>query len=571
MPSPPTTSPPVATVLVVDDERVNRTVISRLLQRQFEVVEAADGPSAIARVEAGGVDIVVLDIHMSGMDGYETTRRIKEIAGGRFLPCILMTASNDENLFAHGLLNGADDFLSKPITRSILEAKIEALLRVAAVFRAINDQNQELNLWRARAEQDFGVAQRVFQQVADRGCIDFPGLDVRGLSLEAFNGDIVLAEPSGNGRLRILVGDFAGHGLGAALGALPVSDVFYAMTRQRFPIESLVREIGDKLHRLFPRNLFLAACIAEIDTRHRSVKGWNGGLPDALVLGADGQVCGRIPSRHPALGVLPARAMAPQVTELPLPLGSRFFMYTDGLIEARSADGECFGEERLERQLAGGARSEDWFSSLWEAFQAFRRGTPQDDDVTMLGLRHTDALREALLTKVPHSSTPEGWCEMSVRLFFDASALRDPDPLAALRILFESSPGLALHAPELYTIASELFSNAVDHGVLRLDSRIKAQPDGFDEYYRRREAGLRDLTEGTVSIEFKTSALPGRRCAVIRVSDDGPGIPEDILRASCEPKARSGRGLRLVAELGASIRFADGGRIVEATVPLAEG
>lgn len=558
-----------ATVLVVDDERVNRTVISRLLQRQFKVVEAADGLSAIACVEAGGIDIVVVDIHMSGMDGYETTRRLKEIAGGSFLPCILMTATNDESLFAHGLLNGADDFLAKPITRSILEAKIEALLRVAAVFRAINEQNQELNLWRERAEQDFAVAQRVFQHIADRGCMDFPGLEVRGLSLEAFNGDIVLAESSGNGRLRILVGDFAGHGLGAALGALPVSDVFYAMTRQRFPIESLVREIGDKLHRLFPRNLFLAACIAEVDTRHQSVKVWNGGLPDTLVLDAGGQICGRIPSGHPALGVLPTREIVPRVTELPFPLGSRLLMYSDGLIEARSAAGECFGEERLERQLASAA-STDWFSSLWEAFQAFRLGTPQDDDVTVLGVCHTPELREALLKKLPKSATPDGECEISIQLSFHASALRDPDPLAPLRILFESSPALALQAPELYTIAAELFSNALEHGILRLDSRIKQQPDGFEEYYRRREESLRDLTAGQVTVEFRTNPIPGQRSAILRVSDDGPGVPEDILKAAREPQSRSGRGLQLVSELGASIRFADGGRTVEATLPLAE-
>ena len=557
------------TILVVDDERINRMVIARILQEHFTVIEAESGMAAIALVEAGGVDLVVLDIYMPGLDGYETTRRIKEIAGARVIPIILMTANNDESLLVHGLADGADDFLTKPITRSVIEGKITALLRVAEISRALLERNDELHLWRARAERDFGVAQKLFAHIAERGRFDFPDLDVRGLSLEDFNGDIVLAAPLGAGRLRILVGDFAGHGLGAALGALPVSDVFYAMTRRRFPIEAVVREIGGKLFRLFPRNLFLAACVADLDTRSETVRVWNGGLPAPLVLDANGAVLGRAPSRHLALGVLPARDLVPHVTELALPLGSRFVVYTDGLIEARAPDGDCYGEERLEQQLSASAGRDDWFGALWEAFQAFREGAAQGDDVTVVGLRHTQALRTAL---VPQSATAAGLgaeSEIWIRLRFDVRSLREPDPLAALRILFEATPELVAFAAELYTIACELFSNAVDHGLLRLDSAMKSQPGGFDEYYRRREATLRELTTGSVVVEFEVPPQTGRRFATIRVSDQGPGIPESALKAARDPKARSGRGLQLVTELGGELRIVSPGT-VEAIFPLTD-
>jgi CheY-like chemotaxis protein len=557
-----------AKVLIVDDERINRMVLGRILADQFSVVEAADGATAVELVGKGDVDLVVLDINMPGMDGYETTRRIKEVAADRFLPVVLMTASNEEGLFARGLVDGADDFIIKPVTRALIEGKIKALLRVSAVFRALLAQNAELNSWRARAERDFGVAQRLFEHIAERGRFDFPDLDIRGLSLEDFNGDIVLAAPLGGGRLRIMVGDFAGHGLGAALGALPVSDVFYAMTRRHFPIESVVREIGGKLFRLFPRNLFLAACVADIDTRAGTVRVWNGGLPAPLIIDVDGKVSGRAPSRHLALGVLSARDLVPHVTELAFPLGARFVVYSDGLIEARSPDGESFGEGRLEAQLAATANRDDWFAAVWSAFQGFRQGTTQDDDVTVVGLRHTEALRSAL---VPAAALHAGLgpeSEISIRLRFDAASLREPDSLAPLRILFEASPGLAACATELYTIACELFSNAVDHGLLRLDSAIKANPGGFEEYYRRREAGLRDLTSGTVTVVFEVLPDPGRRFATIRVSDDGAGDSEQMLRTAPDLGARAGRGLQLITELGAELRIVDGGRSVEAVFPL---
>ncbi len=556
------------TVLVVDDERLNRMVIARSLETQFDVVEAGDGTEALERVATGGIDLVVIDIHLPGMDGYELTQQIKWMNPGMFLPVVLMTADNDEQLFARGLTDGADDFLAKPITPSLLEAKIKALLRVVEILHEQRERNEELNRWRARAEQDFGVAQKLFEHIAERGRFDFPNLEIRALSLEAFNGDIVLAAPLGKGRLRLLVGDFAGHGLGAALGAMPVSDVFYAMTRRRFPIEAVVREIGGKLYRMFPRHQFLAASVADIDTVAEKALVWNGGLPAALALDASGRIAGRAPSRHLALGVQSARDLVPQVTELPFPAGGRLVLYTDGLIESRSPSGESFGDERLERVLSE-TNGDSWFASIWSAFQVFQDGNPQGDDITLVGLRHTQALRAALVTRTA-SGGLGAESELSIRLGFDHTALREPDPLAPLRILIEASPALVGCAAELYTIACELFANAVDHGVLRLDSKIKAQPGGFEEYYRRRETALRELASGSITVVFEVLPTPGRRVATIRISDDGPGISEDVLRAVRDPKARSGRGLPLVTELGAELRILDNGHTVEAVFPLSD-
>ncbi len=556
------------TVLVVDDERLSRMVIAHSLEKHFDVVEAGNGTEAIERVAAGGIDLAVVDIHMPGMDGFEVTQQIKWMNPGMFLPVVLMTASNDEDLFARGLTDGADDFLAKPITPSLLEAKIKALLRVVEILHEQRERNEELNRWRARAEQDFGVAQKLFEHIAERGRFDFPNLEIRALALEAFNGDIVLAAPLGKGRLRLLVGDFAGHGLGAALGAMPVSDVFYAMTRRRFPIEAVVREIGGKLYRMFPRHQFLAASVTDIDTVAEKALVWNGGLPTSLALDASGRIVGRAPSRHLALGVQSARDLVPLVTELPFPPGGRLVMYTDGLIEARSPSGEAFGDERLERLLSD-PTGDSWFESLWSAFQVFQDDNPQGDDITLVGLRHTEALRAALVTRSPAGGLGAESL-ISIRLGFDHTALREPDPLAPLRILIEASPALVGCAAELYTIACELFANAVDHGVLRLDSTMKAQPGGFEEYYRRRETGLRELTSGSITVVFEVLPTPGRRVATIRISDDGPGVSEDVLRAVRDPKARSGRGLPLVTELGAELRILDDGHTVEAVFPLTD-
>ncbi len=327
-------------MLVVDDERLNRMVIARSLETQFDVVEAGDGTEALERVATGGVDLVVIDIHMPDMDGYELTQQIKWMNPGMFLPVVLMTANNNEELFARGLTDGADDFLAKPIAPSLLEAKIKALLRVVEILHEQRERNEELNRWRARAEQDFGVAQKLFEHIAERGRFDFPWIStsVRCRWRRSTATHRCWRRRWARVRLRLLVGDFAGHGLGAALGAMPVSDVFYAMTRRRFPIEAVVREIGGKLYRMFPRHQFLAAARS---LRHRHRRGKGAGLERvALRVGRslDAEWAHRrardlaAPGAGRAVGARPLFLRSPRC---PLPLGGRLVMYTTTVIEAR--------------------------------------------------------------------------------------------------------------------------------------------------------------------------------------------------------------------------------------------
>ena len=393
--APDTYGPRRAAVLVVDDEPINRALIAGILHKRFDVIQAASGLEAVAAVARTIVDIVVMDIQMPEMDGFEATRRLKAASGDRFLPVVLMTASNDEALLADGLARGADDFLIKPASRVLLEGKIVALLRAASAFHALREQNQELTERRAVAETDYDVARRVFERAASRSRFDLPDLVVHAFALERFNGDFVLAAVAGD-TLRLLVGDFAGHGLRAAVGALPASEIFYSMTERGLGLGELAAELGAKLHRMFPRDLFLSACLVDVDLARERVSIWNAGLPDVLILDATGAVTGRLASRHLPAGVLPAHQIDPTAIEVPFPCGSRLAICSDGLIESRSPDGTMFGAERLQRSLGASYDGLTWPEGLWAEHQAFCAATPQEDDVTFVGLTHTPALARKL-------------------------------------------------------------------------------------------------------------------------------------------------------------------------------
>jgi signal transduction histidine kinase len=117
-----------ATVLVVDDEPLNRALCKRILAAEYEVLEAADGASALESVRRATPDLVLLDVMMPGMNGFETCLRIKRETP-EYLPVVFLTSLNEQGERNAGLRAGADDFLSKPFDRN------ELLLRVATFVR----------------------------------------------------------------------------------------------------------------------------------------------------------------------------------------------------------------------------------------------------------------------------------------------------------------------------------------------------------------------------------------------------------------------------------------------------
>jgi len=132
-----------ARVLVVDDISANlRLLEAKLLHEYYEVSLAASGPEALATVSRWMPDVVLLDVMMPGMDGYEVCRRLKAQPITAHIPVVMITALTDAAERVRGLEAGADDFLSKPVDDATLFARLRALLRM----------KQVLDAWRLRAE-----------------------------------------------------------------------------------------------------------------------------------------------------------------------------------------------------------------------------------------------------------------------------------------------------------------------------------------------------------------------------------------------------------------------------------
>jgi adenylate cyclase len=151
-----------AKVLVVDDTPHNVKLLADLLAvKGYGVATAASGEEALVKVASESPDLVLLDIMMPGLSGYDVCRRLRADAGTALLPVVLVTSLDPQQERVKGMEAGADDFLSKPINQAELFARVRSLLRVKSLQDEVRRQADALKEWNLRLEE------RVRAQVAE--------------------------------------------------------------------------------------------------------------------------------------------------------------------------------------------------------------------------------------------------------------------------------------------------------------------------------------------------------------------------------------------------------------------
>jgi len=140
------------TILAVDDQPPNLRLLDAVLSpRGYRVITASSGEEALELLPSSGIDLVLLDIVMPGIDGYEVCRRIRSEPATAFLPVVMITASGDQEK-ARAIEAGADDFVSKPFHQGELLARVASLARIKRYHDTITRQAAELADWNAELE-----------------------------------------------------------------------------------------------------------------------------------------------------------------------------------------------------------------------------------------------------------------------------------------------------------------------------------------------------------------------------------------------------------------------------------
>jgi len=548
-------------VLIADDSKTDMSILTDMLSvENYEILKAENGAAAVTLYEREQPDLVLMDLYMPVMDGHEATRIIKAMADGqqKYVPVIFLTARDDETVLVESLECGGDDFLVKPFNTSVLKAKIAVVLRNKEMHDTIIKQKRELERAQDFYRQDIEIAETIIRNISRSRYLDIGNIKYTVTPVEILSGDLILCAVTPAKGQVFLVADFTGHGLGAAIGAMIVADAFYAMVFKGYSIEDIVYELNHKLNKTLPTGRFMAASLIELHPGQTNISVINAGLPDILVRSGQGGIRLRIPSMHLPLGVVANDKQNIQIQHYQIEDGDSIYVYSDGLIDTQNDADETFGLERLEQCIADSDNASSIFETVLTEVKRFRGGRRQIDDLSLLEINCHDSVVEdhRYWTDQQMYRPPMDW-EFNLKL--GTGLIKELNPLPMIVQLMTDMQGINSFRQTLYTIFSELYLNALEHGLLGLDKTISQGEKGYTGYYLQREQALATLQTGEIDIQVRHEPRGDGGEFCIRILDSGKGF--DYARQLT--RTADGKGIALVKSLCDSIDYQQDGRAVE--------
>lgn len=557
-------------ILIVDDNRLNLVTTSTYCRTWgHSVVTAMDGVQAVERYLAERPDLILMDVMMPVMNGFEATARIRSLTEPHWVPIILLTALGSEEDLVRGIASGADDYLTKPVNFTILREKIRVMGRIATIQGQLTESLAGLRDYRDKAEEERHLAAHVMDRIVGFGQENDDLVDYRIIPALNFSGDLVACARTPAGDLHVALADATGHGLAAALSVMPTIEVFYGMTEKGYPISRIAIEMNRKIRRLMPRERFVAAVLVSVEFSSNTLSVWNGGCPAALFVNEEGEVLRTFSSMHPPLGILVDTVFSAALEIYQWPIPGQLLMCSDGLLEAEDSQGTPFGIAGLTNVLLK-TMPHDRLDRVISALHHHLGEAPQIDDVSLVALECLDTcpLVAEVSTHLPQVAHDTGQWHLGLRL--GHKEVRGIDVLPFLLDWCRQTGLDEHHLSSFFIILAELYNNAVDHGLLGLDSRIKTGPDGFERYINLRTERMAALDDGYVTIDL--SIVKERSPMLrVRVTDSGPGFNHAAYGHTIDnDHIPFGRGIVLVRHLCQKVEFRGRGNEVVVYYSLTE-
>ncbi len=379
-------------VLIVDDIEANRDVLSRRLERQgYAVARADNGRQALERLRAETFDLVLLDIMMPEMDGYEVLQRLKADEALRHIPVIMISALSELDSVVRCIGMGAEDYLPKPFEPTLLKARIGACLekkrardREQELASALRAKNTEMAVWRQAQEADLALARTTQQGIVNVAHPPFAGWQVETIykPFIQVGGDVYGWRAMDHGACLFWVADATGHGVAAALFTTLVALLFNHASALSGTAHGVLARVNAEFYTVLRGRSFMSACCAVVHPNGRlSFAG--AGHPPLLIRRQNGFV-ETLPSLTTIIGLYPAAEIGATITTLAS--GDTALLYTDGLYSSKKASGERLTTDSLADAFAQLGGSADFLPALITQLNQTSSGEGFDDDVAAIAL-----------------------------------------------------------------------------------------------------------------------------------------------------------------------------------------
>jgi serine phosphatase RsbU (regulator of sigma subunit) len=388
-------------ILCVDDEDNILAMYRRSLGREYTLYTANSPLDALDLIkEHKDFAVIVSDYSMPTINGVEFLKLARDLAPDSVQ---IMLTGNIELDIAIQTINEINvyRYLSKPFPmdelRKVLASAINQYQLVIDKHMLSEElkrknielvaSNEALAKQKKLLEYELELAKTVYSKVHAYGHSEPDGLDYINHNKETAGGDFLLTHTNlSQQSFYIMMGDLTGHGLSAALAVLLVTEIFDTLCIANPSIEMLVGDINEKMCRKLPLELFCAAFLIRLDWRVGKLSIWQGGMPDAYLLDAQGNLVKKIVSNNLPLGVLAEQNYLGTAIHISVDEATSLFVYSDGLIEQSNQQNIMFGDENLLAMLRTTLSNQRRVDMVLQSLKVHQQEQAQLDDVSMIEL-----------------------------------------------------------------------------------------------------------------------------------------------------------------------------------------
>jgi sigma-B regulation protein RsbU (phosphoserine phosphatase) len=387
------------TILIIDDSTFMLTLLEAILKdKGYCTLVAKDGTTGLDQARKKLPDLILLDIIMPHMDGYEVCQRLQSSKKTRDIPILFLSAKTETENKIKGLQLGGSDYITKPFDKGEVLARVQTHLKIRRLTQDLLQTNAILRENQKRLEEDLNAASCIQRSLLPQTQETRPQLDIawKFKPSEKIGGDIFNLMPVEEDFLEFYILDVSGHGVPAALVAVSVSQALQPhsnlVTKGGSGLSKTTREINapnrvlESLDKEFPIerfNKFFTIFYGFLDLKKGILSYSNAGHPPAFLIRSNGSLI-NLDKGGTIIGL---QGMLPfEMDEEKLEPGDKVLLYTDGVIEYENPEQQMYGQKRLLDALNQSRHHQcaQMVENIYEDLLAFGNGMQPKDDISLL-------------------------------------------------------------------------------------------------------------------------------------------------------------------------------------------
>lgn len=378
-----------AKILIVDDTRLNQKILKGALDSDYDVAVAVDSLSAFRAIEKNKPDLILLDIIMPGLDGYEVCRILKEDKHTAEIPIIFITGLTDVQAKSRGFEAGAVDYITKPFETQEVKARVNNHITMRRNMLRLRQAHDAIEEQRKRMQMELDLGKKI---QSDMLPTIYPSSDLFDLSAylkpaKELGGDFYDFFFIDDEHLCFAVGDVSGKGVPAALFMAVSKTLIKSHAHDQLSPSEILTSVNRELSADNQLMMFVSLFIGILNVKTGKLLFSNGGHNAPFLINSRNSVS-QISTRHGmVLGY--SGDITYGEDELDLSGGESFILYSDGITEAVNEAGALYGEERLAETLVSDTSSaKGIIYKVLSALDNFVGLAEQADDITVLALKY---------------------------------------------------------------------------------------------------------------------------------------------------------------------------------------